>query len=165
MYTSSLKRCRETAAILAAPHGLAPIADEALVELDFGAWDGMLRQDILRQYPEAWASWGDDPATTAPPGGEAAYAALARASGALARVVAQHRGEAVIVVAHKAVNRLLLCDLLGMMPRYYRSRLGQRPCALNCIEWHEGGPMVTLVNDVSHYATQSGNQEDDNACT
>ena len=148
IYCSSLRRCRETASILAAPHGLRPIPQDALVELDFGAWDGMLRGEIVAQYPDRWAAWVADPATTAPPGGETAYAALSRAAVALHQIVDRHPGQEVVVVAHKAINRLLLCDLLGIMPRHYRSRLGQRPCALNRIEWQDRRAMVTLINDV-----------------
>jgi broad specificity phosphatase PhoE len=151
VYASSLRRCVETAALLAAPHGLAPVALDALAELDFGAWDGMQRQEIVARYPAAWAAWVADPATVAPPGGETAYAALGRARAALDQIVARHEGQTLLVVAHKAINRLLLCDLLGVMPRHYRARIGQRPCALNRIEWRDGGPMVALLNDVCHY--------------
>ena len=159
VYCSSLKRCRETASLLSAPHGLQPIAREALVELDFGLWDGMPRGEIIARYPEEWAAWVADPATVAPPGGETAYAALSRAAAALRQIVAHQAGHPdqarqtaheIIVVAHKAINRLLLCDLLGIPARHYRACLGQQPCALNCIEWQDGQAMVTLVNDVCH---------------
>jgi probable phosphoglycerate mutase len=154
LYSSPLRRCLETASLLAAPHGLQPIPVEDLAELDFGLWDGMLRGEIVAQYPEQWAAWVADPATVAPPGGETAYAALSRAAAALRRIVARQAGQEIVVVAHKAINRLLLCDLLGIPPRTYRARLGQRPCALNCIEWEDGQAMVTLVNDVCHDVEQ-----------
>jgi probable phosphoglycerate mutase len=71
---------------------------------------------------------------------------------ALQQVVAAHAGQAVLIVAHKATIRLLLCHILGIPPRLYRARIGQLPCALNCVEWHDGEPMVTLLNDVSFHA-------------
>ena len=79
-----------------------------------------------------------------------AEAVLDQAREALRRILSDHPGQEVLIVAHKAINRLLLCDLLGLMPRAYRRRLGQQPCALNCVEWRDGEPMVTLLNDVSH---------------
>jgi broad specificity phosphatase PhoE len=149
-YCSTLRRTIETATIVAAPHGLAPLPREALREVDYGAWDGMPRQEIVAHYRDAYAAWAIDPAGVAPPGGETGYAALSRARTALRQIVDCHSGQEVLIVAHKAINRLLLCDVLGMMPRDYRRRLCQQPCALNCIEWHDGEPMVTLLNDVGH---------------
>lgn len=150
VYCSTLRRCVETASFVAERHGLVPRPLAELVEVDYGAWDGMLRADIRTRYPELYDAWQADPASVLPPGGESGYSVLARALPALHGIVAAHDGRRVAVVAHKAVNRLLLCDLLGTPPRLYRARIGQGPCALNRIEWHATGPMLTLLNDTSH---------------
>jgi broad specificity phosphatase PhoE len=151
VYCSPLRRCMDTATIVAERHSLAPQPVPELVEVDYGAWDGMLRSEIVARYPELYAAWTADPAGVLPPGGESGYSVLARALPALYGIVAAHAGHSVLVVAHKAVNRLLLCDLLSMPPRLYRARIGQLPCALNRIEWQEKEPMLTLLNDTSHY--------------
>jgi broad specificity phosphatase PhoE len=150
VYCSSLRRCVETASLVAERHGLGPRPVADLVEVDYGAWDGMLRAEILARYPELYEAWQADPASVLPPGGESGYSVLARALPALHRIVAAHPGRSVAVVAHKAVNRLLLCDLLGIPARLYRARIGQQPCALNRIEWHGKEPMLTLLNDTSY---------------
>ncbi len=151
VYCSSLNRCTETASFVAERHGLMPRPVADLVEVDYGAWDGMLRTEILARYAELYAAWKADPASVLPPGGESGYSVLARALPALHGIVAAHPDHTVVVVAHKAVNRLLLCDLLGIPPRLYRARIGQLPCALNRIEWHGREPMLTLLNDTSHH--------------
>jgi broad specificity phosphatase PhoE len=156
VYCSSLERTLETAQIVAQRHGLVPVPCDGLVEVDYGAWDGLLRSEIIDRYVELYGQWVHDPAAVVPPGGEAGYCALARAADALRGIVAGHRGQALLVVAHKAINRLLLCDVLGVPARYYRARIGQAPCALNCIEWRDAGPMVTLMNDISHYSQHLG---------
>ena len=150
VYCSTLRRTIETATIVAAPNGLKPLPRKTLHEVNYGVWDGMQRQAIVDQYPDLYAAWVADPAAVAPPGGETGYAALSRSMETLRQIVAHHPEQEVLIVAHKGINRLLLCDLLGMMPRSYRDRLGQQPCALNCVEWHDGEPMVTLMNDVCH---------------
>jgi broad specificity phosphatase PhoE len=104
------------------------------------------------QYPDLYAAWVADPAALAPPGGETGYAALSRSMETLRELAADHAGQEILIVAHKGINRLLLCDLLGVMPRGYRDRLGQEPCALNCVEWRDGEPMVTLLNEKNHAA-------------
>jgi broad specificity phosphatase PhoE len=152
VYCSSLQRCVETATIVAEPHGLKPEPSPAFVEVDYGVWDGMPRAEMVAQYPDLYAAWVEDPASVLPPGGESGYQVLGRAVPALQQVVDRHRGQAVLIIAHKATNRLLLCHILGIPPCTYRKRLGQLPCALNKIEWHDGEPMVTLLNDVSFQA-------------
>jgi broad specificity phosphatase PhoE len=150
VYCSPLERCVETAGFVAQRHGLAPRPVADLVEVDYGAWDGMLRSEIMTRYAELYEAWKADPASVLPPGGESGYSVLARVLPALRGIVAAYTGRTVVVVAHKAVNRLLLCDLLGIPPRLYRSRIGQSPCALNRIEWFGGEPMLTLLNDTSY---------------
>jgi probable phosphoglycerate mutase len=152
VYCSSLQRTVETARIVAQRHGLDPVCCDQLVEVDYGAWDGLLRTEIVARYRDLYERWVDDPAVVLPPGGESGYCALSRAAEALRRIVSRHGGESVLIVAHKAINRLLLCHVLGIPARCYRARIGQEPCALNCIEWGESGPMVTLLNDTLHYA-------------
>lgn len=150
VYCSSLSRSVETASRVAERHGLVPRPVADLMEVDYGSWDGMLRTEIQAHYSELYEAWKADPASVLPPGGESGYGVLARAIPALHAIVASHGGHTIVVVAHKAVNRLLLCDLLGMPPRLYRARIGQLPCALNRIEWHGKEPMLTLMNDTSH---------------
>jgi probable phosphoglycerate mutase len=150
-YCSPLSRCAETAELAAEPHQLTSVVDPALKELDYGAWDGLARPDIVAQYPAEWTAWVDDPARQSAPSGESGYDTLARVKLVVTRIIEAHAGETVLVVAHKAVNRLLLCHILGVPPRDYRRRIGQLPCALNCIRWIDGEPLVTLMNSTAHY--------------
>lgn len=151
VYSSPLSRCVETARLAGAPHGLEPVLLPELKELHYGAWDGLPRPDIIANYPAEWEAWVCDPAGQAAPDGETGYAVLARAVPALQALVARHAGETVLVVAHKAVNRLLLCDFLGVPPRDYRARIGQAACALNCVRWFDDVPRVELMNSTAHY--------------
>ena len=64
--SSPLQRARDTAAAIAAAHGLAVEIDERLIELDYGDWDGLPLTDVPA---DDWAAWRRDP-EFAPPGGE-----------------------------------------------------------------------------------------------
>ena len=151
VYCSPLQRCIETAGLAVAHRGLSPIITPELKELDYGLWDGMRREEIISSYAELWKEWTRDPAAVAAPQGETGYDVLARVMPAIKRLVTKHAGESILVVAHKAVNRLVLCDLLGVPPRDYRRRIGQSACALNCIKWLNEEPFVVLVNSTAHY--------------
>jgi len=152
VYGSPMRRTVETAEIVARPHDLRPIAVDGLREIDHGRWEGLRREDVQRDYPDEYAAWEHDPFTFAPAGGESGLHVLARALPAMDEIVKHHCGESVLVVSHKATNRLLIASWLGFDARGYRDRLEQLPACLNLLEFTDsGGVRLVLLNDVSHY--------------
>ncbi|WP_254070300.1 histidine phosphatase family protein [Acidisphaera sp. L21] len=70
IWTSPLQRCRAVA------EALGPCRpDDRLMELDFGAWEGLPWDDVPREALDAWAA---DPWAFCPPGGETGAALVAR---------------------------------------------------------------------------------------
>lgn len=134
-YCSDMKRTKETAAIIAAPHKLTAVPVPELREIDHGVWEGMVHKEVEKKYAAEYAIWSGDPYATAPPGGESGLHVLARALPALRKIVSDHPDQTVLVVSHKATNRLLLCAHLGIDPRYYRERLEQDLACLNIIDF------------------------------
>jgi broad specificity phosphatase PhoE len=153
VYCSLMRRARDTAQILAAPHQLAPIAREGLREISHGHWEGMTRDEVERSYPEEYATWESDPFTFAPAGGESGLLVLARALPVIRDIVVAHAGQRVLVVSHKATLRLLISSLLGFDPRGYRDRLDQAPACLNLVDFKDPvRARLALFNDTSHYS-------------
>jgi probable phosphoglycerate mutase len=71
---------------------------------------------------------------------------------AIAKIAADHRGQAVLIVSHTGTNRLLLCALLGIDPRRYRDRIVQDLACLNILDYRRPGKVqAVLINDISHY--------------
>lgn len=151
LYSSPLRRTVETATIVGRPHGLIPILQADLREIDYGVWETRRRRDVLAEYPVEFAAWEEDPLSLAPPGGETGSAVLARALPALQAIAANHPRQTIAVVSHKTTIRLMLCGLLGIDPRGYRARLDQSPACLNIIDWDEThGARLILFNDTAH---------------
>ncbi|ACZ43384.1 Phosphoglycerate mutase [Thermobaculum terrenum ATCC BAA-798] len=150
VYASPLRRALATAEAVARSQGLPVEALEGLVEMDFGRWEGRTREDVRRASPDRYLRWCEDPAAVAPEGGEGAYEVAQRALAALHHVFASHRAGAVLVVAHRTVNRILLCHYLEIPIRAYRERLGQDLCALNLLEVAGGQVRVRLLNSTDH---------------
>jgi broad specificity phosphatase PhoE len=151
-YSSPMRRTLETAAVVAAPHGLAVTTVDALREIDHGRWEGERRADVQREYPDEYAAWERDPYTCAPLGGESGVHVLERALPALHDIVQRHAGGSVLVVSHKGTNRLMIASLLGFDIRGYRDRLEQLPACLNLLDFNgPGNVRLVLLNDVSHY--------------
>ena len=153
VYASPLDRTMETARILAAPLQLEVSPRDGLREISHGHWEQMTRAEVEQQFPTEAAAWDEDPFTFAPPGGESGLEVTARALPAFLDIVRHHEGESVIVVSHKATNRLLLSSLLGFDPRRYRDNLDQNPAALNVIDFKNSvRARLMLFNDTSHYS-------------
>jgi broad specificity phosphatase PhoE len=104
VYSSDLKRARETAGIVAARLGLPVTEEPALREIDVGSWSGLTRDQVRERYPEGFARWlggelGHD--------GETREALAERVVGAVERIAAAHSGEHVLVVTHGGAIRAL----------------------------------------------------------
>ena len=151
-YCSPMSRTVDTAEMVAQPHGLTVTRIDGLREIDHGRWESRRRTDVQADYPAEYAAWERDPFTFAPVGGEAGLHVLARALPAMDQIVRRHPGESVLVVSHKATNRLMIASWLGFDLRGFRERLEQLPACLNLLEFTDTTNVrLVLLNDVSHY--------------
>jgi alpha-ribazole phosphatase len=73
--SSPARRCSALAAQVSAATGLPVQEDPRLLELDFGAWEGLRWDKVPRAALDTWAA---DPWGFAPPGGESGAALVAR---------------------------------------------------------------------------------------
>jgi len=152
-YCSDMQRTRDTCSLVLGSRTLKAESTPALREIDHGLWEGMVHADVERDYAEQYAVWSGDPFATAPPGGASGLHVLARALPALREIVSRHTGKTILVVSHKATNRLLLCALMGIDLRFYRERLAQDLACLNVIEFSDPSRgLVVKLNDTSHCA-------------
>jgi broad specificity phosphatase PhoE len=152
VYCSHLKRAVDTARAVATPHGLTPILNPALREVDHGHWEGLTRKEIEARFGEEFSRWSEDPFGVAPAEGESGRSVLARALPAVREILAAHENETVAIVSHKATNRLLIANFLGIDMRRYRDRIAQDLACLNVLLFdREWGLQLNLLNDTSHY--------------
>ena len=151
-YCSPMQRAIVTATTVAEPHRIAPTQLAALREIDHGHWEGIVHQEVERKYAKEYVAWSADPLNTVIPGGESGRAVLDRALPALQTIVGDHPGQTVLVVSHKATNRLLIAALMGMDVRRYRDRLDQDLACLNVLDFTTpDDARLIVMNDVSHY--------------
>jgi len=152
LYSSPLQRSVTTATVVGSPHGLTPVLIGGLREIDHGRWEGLRRDEVQRRYPDEYTAWERDPVHVAPQGGETGEHVLARALPVMNDIIRRHAGHSVLVVAHKATNRLLIAHWLGFDLRTYRDRIEQLPACLNLLDFKSPDrARLVLLNDVSHY--------------
>jgi probable phosphoglycerate mutase len=121
--SSNLRRARDTAEPAVRKTGLPTRVDERLVELDFGAAEGLTAAEMRERFPRERAAFEADPYANPLPGGESPAAALARGRAALADICDGASGDRVLVVAHGTFLRIVVCDLLGIPLRAFRTAL------------------------------------------
>jgi broad specificity phosphatase PhoE len=150
VWASPMVRARETASIVAAPHGITLSIDADLVEFDWGVWSGRPFDGALEQeVSSVRARWRAGETDLAPSGGESPAAAAVRAQRFLGRL----RGSgarAPLVVAHGRFNRVLMATLLDR-PLARMDEIRQRNGSLSVFEWDGSAPATpVLLDDVTH---------------
>lgn len=148
VYTSPLKRARETAEILAEPHGVPVVDDDALMELAFGAWEGLTFTEIGENFTKELEVWSDAPNACVIPGGEPFSELFARCGEFLRRINERHDGT-IAAVSHSVPTKLIASMCLGVPPeKLHNIRIDN--VSLSVIDFYEGRSVVRVLNDTSH---------------
>lgn len=151
VYASPLQRAAETAAAVAAVHGLTLRFDDRLKERNWGAFQGMRREEAARLYTAAEAGLRSDPRQAHPPDGES-YEELSQRAEAVLREIAVHEEGAVAVVCHGGTIVAGIMALLGL-DSWPRVRFVIENASISLLDVREDGSVVThYVNRRDHLA-------------
>ena len=148
-YSSPLLRAVQTAAIIAAPHGLSPQPHPELTECDVGRWEGLDWQTVRRLDPDSYQRFHADPAAFGYPEGESFADVHDRAAPVIEDLLARHAGQSILVVGHHVVNRVYLAGLLGLDVEQAR-QVCLDPCAISIIERKGDRTGVLTLNAAFH---------------
>ena len=154
VYSSPLRRCRETAQSVANAQGLEVVVMEGLMEVDMGEWDGRLVKELFTSDSDLVARWMRNPSSVSIPGGEDFSAVRVRVMAATREITARHLGDdAVLVVAHGGPIRGIICEALGMdLDNMLRLQIDL--ASVSAIKYFDGGipdtAVVMLLNDTYH---------------
>jgi probable phosphoglycerate mutase len=153
-YTSSMARPRQTAEVILKAHPGVPLTSvPALVEIGHGLWEGRLEQEIAEGWPALLADWKRAPHTVQMPEGENLQQVWDRSLLAWNRIVAGlDPSETALVIAHDAVNKTILCALLGLAPADIWA-VKQGNGGVTVIDYPqgpEGLPLVAALNLTAH---------------
>ena len=157
---SPLSRARHTAELALGNARASRLSlDDGLKEIAHGDWEGLLASEIREHDGERLQAWRDTPDTVQMPGagGESLQQVLERAWPALQRACAGLGAEdTLLIVAHDAVNRVLLCRVLGIsLSKLWGFR--QAPTTLNLLEGAGVDHLeVVRLNDCSHHTALFG---------
>jgi broad specificity phosphatase PhoE/ribonuclease HI len=148
--TSPLRRCVQTAELIAAQVGGLPVTVvDDLIECDFGEWEGLTFAEVKERWPDEMAAWLAS-ADVAPPGGESFRTVSTRVRGAVATAIEAYGGGVVVLVSHVTPIKLVLQDALAatdvFLHRLYLDAAGVSTMDV----WPDRNIAVRSVNETAH---------------
>lgn len=151
IYSSDLTRTRRGAEIINQGRGLEVKTVPEFREINFGIWEGLSFQEIMTKYPEELQQRFADLANFRIPEGESLTDLNDRVSPKLTDLLRQHTGEALIIVAHAGINRVILSQAMGLSLQHI-FHLDQAYAGLNIIDYYPDLAVVRLLNGIFYPA-------------
>lgn len=155
IFCSDLSRAASTARAVAERHGLPLHTDASLRERCFGAFEGLLYDELEARFPEAHAQWrARDPHARYPDGERRAetFAEFAqRAVDAVIRIAETHRGKRIVIVSHGGVLDAVYRAAHGIAITAPRN-FDVLNASINHIQWDGERLKVLRWSDNAHLA-------------
>lgn len=153
-YSSRLMRARQTAAIIAAPHSETARHPEVRTlddvhEISAGDWEGRTWPDVMAEDRDRYLEWAGAAGEAAFPGGESYVDVALRSLPPLLDTARRHDRQAIVVVAHRVVNRAVIGQLLGLDCRRWKD-IPQDNAAINVLRLKDDRLQVVTLNAVEH---------------
>ena len=147
VHSSPLRRALETAEAIASHHNLEVEVASGLIDCDFGEWQGLSLQEVKDKYQELYTEWVTNPHLLKIPDGESLEDVRERAMGVVGEIIARYEGT-VVLVAHRVVNKVLICALLGLDNSHFWD-IKQDTCGMTTFTYENGRFVLTEHNNTS----------------
>jgi broad specificity phosphatase PhoE len=144
IWSSDLRRARETADPLGQRWGVRPALDGRLREINFGEWDGLFWNALERDDAARLKRWMESWVTERAPGGESFTVVSERVREWCLQCLADS-AEEVVVVAHAGSIRALLCHLLEV-PLVKAFEFPVDRLRISTLEIGDSGPRLLGLN-------------------
>ena len=149
IYTSPLSRAVKTAEAVAQHFGLTVQGEPGLIDIDYGAWQGLTPDEARVRWPEIVEAWYHAPQNAHIPGGETVDQVRARGVATVRTLAARHPDQTIVLVGHTVINRAILLGILRLnTDRFWRIR--QDTCAINVFETEGDDFVLVSLNETHH---------------
>ena len=149
VYSSPLSRSFETAQHIATFHNLPVEPLEAIIDISYGDWEGLSNEKVRESYPELHKLWHEHPHKVRFPRGESLDEVRARSMTAVSRLMVKHKGQTIVLVAHRVPNKVVCCALIGLDNSHFW-RIQQDTACTNLFTHKNGQWLITFLNDTSY---------------
>ena len=112
IFSSSLKRSRETAQIIADDYGIRVSSYPDLDEMNFGIYEGQAASEIESELHDLHETWRSGNVNYASEEGESPATVLKRADGKMQSIIRQHSAQNLLFILHGRLIRIILSHWL-----------------------------------------------------
>lgn len=151
IYTSPMKRAFQTAEIIAGDEKDKLKIENDLREIDYGEWEGLTADEILKKYPDEYNKWKTDKIKAPLCGGDLSLKnASIRAKNAILKIARSNPLKKVLVVAHGGIIRAGLIGIFEFdMSLYHKIVLANT--AISEVDFDNNlRPIIVSLNDTKH---------------
>jgi len=156
IFSSDLLRAYETAKIIFKDRPVEKT--KKFREMNFGIFEGLGYEQIMKLYPELYTNWIADPLKVKVPEGEDLENFSKRVEEKLFSILFRHKDKTIAVVTHGGPIKVILCTCRTHkfgFKKFWEIR--QDNGALNIIDFLENAvPRVVKINDISHLSMEEG---------
>ncbi len=109
IYSSSLKRCLQTASYIANIKELPVIKSDKLMEINGGRWEDMPWAVLPEMWPEEYDLWENMPHLLTMPEGESMVEFQHRIVNEFQDIIEKNKGKSICVVTHGTAIKTIMC--------------------------------------------------------
>lgn len=144
LYSSDLLRAMETAQILLPDMSIQK--NEKLREYNFGVFEGLTYDEIMKTHAGIFSEWIDDPSKRALPEGDSFISFSKRINDGLDSILLMNKQKIIVLVTHSGPIRLILSNILKYdADKFWKIK--QDNAALNIINYNGLTVEVEMINN------------------
>lgn len=149
IFSSDLGRAIETAKIIGDEINIEVNKTKDLREMGFGKWEGLLIEEIKKDFSTIYDTWRNEPHLVDIPDGETLHIIKDRVDNFIKELNEKYDNKHILLVSHTITVRVMLLSFLNSgVENIYRIK--QDNTALNIVEFRNYGPVIHKLNDTSH---------------
>lgn len=150
VYSSSSKRAYETAQYIIGDREISLIQMDDLREMNFGDWDGRIREEVEAEYPEDFKIFWETPHLYDRNSGETFEHVRKRAIRALEHIIEENKEGTVLIVTHSIFLRVLMTYIKDIPLSDVFKATPPGNTSLFKLEVKDGELSLIFENDMQH---------------
>lgn len=151
IFSSSSTRTIQTSENIRGDRDIEIIPSDNLREINMGAWQGLLYDEVKSNYPDDYKNFWYTPHLYKPSIGETFNELIERASKELESIIEEYNGKNVLVVTHGVTLKALVAYFENKTLENFWDGDHMASTCLNILEIEGNKRYFSLKNDIAHY--------------
>lgn len=153
IYTSPSKRTMETTRLIKGGLDIPVYEAEELYEMNFGDWEGMSIDEVLKDYSQVYEHLVYEPSKYVPITGETFEEIFNRTKRIIEHIKEKHEAQKILIVTHGLTRKVLMAQFhKSSIDDFWKSESIAKQTSLTHVRIEDSGESRILMNnDYSHW--------------